>query len=938
MVRDDNDNDNNNDKSCASSCSKNSAKTDNNYKSKLVEKWLKNEPESPNLRRFVRFSSKINSDELSMDNSSEFVAKKLAMIFVSDSSMDVDIYEDENDDITKALSSSFDDSSHCNNSLTSISTKSSFIHCNRRMSVDNQVQVQLQMQKQVIQVVSDLEIASLVRFLLQRRAGVPTEYLVGNSLVRRLAKIFSFPVYDKNSLKWLWEPMYQALMKGDETSLNATISNGSSISLNNDDDGSLRSIITHEPTMSILTWLCQWVYLEKQYDWSGNHDLVSIFLGAGADPNISMKKHGETPIFFAVKYGCLETVKLLVQYGRKQSDPYYSMKIKDHKGRTCLWHALNRPRPNIIRYLLETGLPADENFPYQIHHQQKLQNKKKKKKKKKNLTMTAVDYLIDAQFSLLFSDESNLKKEYPRSWMLLGEPSEEDIINTLIEFGKRGVSFTPNSISLSLFNFILRDEDLPPMKPQQQRPICYHMFKERLKRIVNFMTGRYLPRSQRDQLVLLRKRLKEEKEEQTASASSSICVICNEDRNITLRQSLRLYCGHDNFCLGCVLGRANVGKGNTNCDSTCPICHKKLCLDITKPHTRKQQHIQDIYGEYECYTGPAALTVQQLLMECRARGITDTSTTPLENNTKENLKLLLEESMKRTRYYGKGTPDFMPFDDDNINTTTTKSIHDDDDDTKKSNNFSLLFPLGVVVVPIIIQGIPILAYISMTSTVTLLSPEFVELYGLQKIHQLGTTTTGTLHAVDEFHLQIGSIDVCLRNAFESSLLPDYVGIQLGLDFLRSGAWCTIDAIIDKSRGTNEKGKHCVVSMDGYDYVSLSKKRSGAKEELRYYSHDGKKATVKLLRLRPVNNNNKDKKKPNEVEDKDNKASIATTTTIFQNFSIECNWCCRVFPDAERLIRCGCCSDVYYCNTSCRDAAREVHSLMSITLKRTKKQM
>ena len=79
-------------------------------------------------------------------------------------------------------------------------------------------------------------------------------------------------------------------------------------------------------------------------------------LAAGANPNIAMR-NGSTPLFFAVKYGSLETVELLVKYGA-------DLTMKDNKKRSCLWNAIERPDPEIITYLLKS-LPATETFPYQ---------------------------------------------------------------------------------------------------------------------------------------------------------------------------------------------------------------------------------------------------------------------------------------------------------------------------------------------------------------------------------------------------------------------------------------------------------------------------------------------------------------------------------------------------------------------------------------------
>ncbi|KAI2492231.1 hypothetical protein MHU86_22325 [Fragilaria crotonensis] len=192
-----------------------------------------------------------------------------------------------------------------------------------------------------IMVVSDVRLAGLVRVLMSsaREDGIPCEYASGNSLARRMKEVFTFPL-DK-APGWLWKPLFDGLMNGGE-SLDVMIVPPAASS--------------GAQPMPILAWLCQWRSLQKVFSWKGGNDLVSMALAAGANPNVAMR-NGSTPLFFAVKYGSLETVELLVKYGA-------DLTIKDNKKRSCLWNAIERPDPEIIAYLLTT-LPATETFPYQ---------------------------------------------------------------------------------------------------------------------------------------------------------------------------------------------------------------------------------------------------------------------------------------------------------------------------------------------------------------------------------------------------------------------------------------------------------------------------------------------------------------------------------------------------------------------------------------------
>lgn len=685
--------------------------------------------------------------------------------------------------------------------------------------------------------VSDVRLAHLVRIMCSRSKGIPDQYKKGNSLARRMSEIFTFP--KDRAPDWLWKPVFQGLLEGTQSLDNYITPPGGS-----------------QP-MPILTWLCQWKTLQALFYWKGNHDMVSMMLGAGADPNLRLK-NGATPIFFAVKYGCIETVKLLVEYGA-------DLTIKDRKGRSCLWNALERPQPEIIRYLLEVGhLPACERFPYN------------KSNRRKMCYQTAMDYLFAAQLSLAFDAKSN--PEYPWSWQLLGEPSEESVAEIMIEFGSRGVSFTPGDITLSLLSFVLRGDD--PNRRQYRYP-NYPAAKGRLERLAKLMIGRWLPESWRDRV----KNLSTSKIE-----AQNVCMICMEDMTITSRPRVRLYCGHD-FCLGCILGRGN----GTNVDLTCPVCHKILCLSFTGSASRRSECLSTIYGEWNGCHGPNALTSEQLRAECQARDIT----TRLRND--ENLRSLLEASMNKTAYHG-----MEKFD---LNT----NVHITDGE----NDISLLRPVGgPVALPIIVCGVPVIAFISVTSSVTLLSSEFVQLFGLRKVGIQSETlknllsfpsSNGVQSIVEEFQFKIGEINICLRNALESPL-PSCIGVQLGLDFLQSGAWCVIDAKIEDNLKQVE-GIKPNVSIDGFGHVWH--KNSARKEELRYYSNDGEIFRTGLLHLQPFK-----------------KASLSNwINVVFGDDVKECNWCSRVFPDG--LIACKDCEakegkNVYYCTDKCKEADTGAH--------------
>lgn len=691
-----------------------------------------------------------------------------------------------------------------------------------------------------IMVVSEVRLAGLVRVLMssEREAGIPREYRTGNSLARRMKELFTFPL-DK-APGWLWRPLFEGLVKGG-TALDIMVTPPSAPS--------------GAQPMPILTWLCQWRSLQKMFCWKGGNDLVSMTLAAGANPNIAMS-NGSTPLFFAVKYGSLETVELLVKYGA-------NVMIKDFKKRSCLWNALERPDPAIIAYLLQT-LPATEAFPYQG------------KNRVKTSFQTAIDYLFAAQLSLAFDRASN--PEYPWSWQVLGEPSVESVALTMIELGKRGATFTPDDITLALLGFVLRGDD---SRKRRNRYPKYAEAKLRLEQLAHLAVGRWLPDSIRENLVESIPREYDNEE------GSQVCSVCKGDISEPESPRIKLYCNHE-FCISCLVGLSEREKP----DLTCPVCQKVLCLDLVGTASERKISLADVYGGYEAPYGPNALLSKQLRMECQVRGIK----TMLRND--ERLRyMLLNESLQS---YANRQKTSVPMFDLNTNVPVTNNV-----------DITLEAPKGgPVAFPIIVKGIPVTAFMSTTSYFTLVSPEFVELFRLDKVGLKSDKLTnlfgdnleaGTISLIDEFRFHIGDIEVCLRNALEAPL-PSCMGVQLGMDFLQSCAWGIIDVRLDGNIEHLERNGSCITT-DGYGrtlFISPNRK-----EELRYYTHDGRIYRTPLLHLQPF-----------KAGGMSNWISVSLTSAF-----AECSWCCRYFLPAE-MVQCPQRKDVYYCTESCLCVASE----------------
>jgi len=98
---------------------------------------------------------------------------------------------------------------------------------------------------------------------------------------------------------------------------------------------------TQDLRSTLLHWLCQWRFLVNQFSWKGNDDIVALVIAAGADVNAAQSS-GCTPVFFAVKYGSLRTVRLLVEAGA-------DLRHTDYDGYTCLHNTLEYPQAPLLK-------------------------------------------------------------------------------------------------------------------------------------------------------------------------------------------------------------------------------------------------------------------------------------------------------------------------------------------------------------------------------------------------------------------------------------------------------------------------------------------------------------------------------------------------------------------------------------------------------------
>lgn len=341
----------------------------------------------------------------------------------------------------------------------------------------------------------------------------------------------------------------------------------------------------------------------------------------------------------------------------------------------------------------------------------------------------------------------------PRSWKILGMPDVADLCHTIIVLRRQGAKFSAENIlniGYSLGELFI--------DPQSQ----VMAFQEDFNTLVRSIVGLWLPPAiQQELLTLHTKNLKISEKEKTGRYECPICLKnVSEEKKKNL---VTLYCGHT-FCWKCI-----HKYGNTpNAAKTCPICRKLLCLEVSsRPNsTLLGEKLWEQQGQW----GPSALTNERVNVECTARGISTISNDwdklrdKLDLHQHTNNRISLDLGLSR-----------------GINTDTKMIMP-----PKK----------GRVVVPVSMKGVPILAYISSRSPFTIVSPVLAEKFGLvkknltsKKFRVFGGTklTEKNVTALNEFELIIGDFSIKINTAIQVPG-PKFIGIQLGLDFVRSLAY------------------------------------------------------------------------------------------------------------------------------------------------------
>jgi len=707
--------------------------------------------------------------------------------------------------------------------------------------------------------------------------------------------------------------------------------------------------------------------------------MVDLLLRAGAPVDAKLQ-NGCTPLFFAVKYGSVDTVRLLHEAGA-------NLQQKDFRKQTCLRNALPQASPYILKYLVDHGIKMDETFLAEGFDGTKTR-------------INALDILV-TEFVTPNPDVS---------WVTLGMASVDDYALCILLLLKRGLQVSPHYYDVTYFLGHYLQGAL-----KTKKRLFY------TKRIADLFFGQWLPPAAKEELgVKIVPNDDDEDDDIDDKKTLQSCGICpKKGENKTAQEpinssSVTLSCGHQ-FCSDCILQYAkNISlKASFSAkDAGCPTCQHPLGQDLLQSSAETENGVAKATRnlDEERMKALFSLSLNQLQFECEARNLV----VPDKENKEHCVASLVYDWQDFTVPNGR----------------SGQGEHDGDAGSRlmaeltlsntmiSEDNYLWVAPsLGSVMIPITVKGVPIFALVSTTSPYTVLSPRFVETFGFQVNHNLQRTLSKPLtfiraedddqkqkadeidriinhneeeedrqapkpkvitapsvivNAVEGFSFALGKsgIHVSLPSAvqtYEPQTKSWPVGVILGLDFFQSAAWAQVSVEVDLEvclgrtvallTGNNLKESH--TPSAGLDFDLVEPRRADhVEEDLRYYSRDGKVFWTPLWHLQlstldscaslgqyfpellPY---------PNQGAEGDGEGQNFIT-----NKSTKCSWCCREFPSLppdmtisivdwilsrtsnSGMVHCRMCEDekvenegnhsTYYCDSRCQRRAQFMHSL------------
>ena len=652
--------------------------------------------------------------------------------------------------------------------------------------------------------------------------------------------------------------------------------------------------------MTILMWACQWKLLRYNSEDSfiASDELVRILINAGANVNDTLPSNSANAMFLAVKYAGLDAIDSLIRAG---------INLQQHNvfGQSCMYNALEYPRYEVIEKLLSSEQEGDGNMSIHETFTTKTANEDLTE-----IVTIGESSLPDMLIMFLYKPSNSII-----SWRILGPPSLDDIGKILILLRQKGASFT--KLAAPVLNVIGKSFN-------DSYDLTEFCGTNLFMGIAPYLVGNKIPERFRHELPPFAFEQLLENDTDGNDSSFGGCSICLGEK----KKTSTLYCGHS-FCRNCILEYGRHCETSNCGQKGCPLCRRSLCLDVTLKDAYDLKKLCSRGRQADEFKGSDVMGLQiergwdqsqsflkdsQIIEEAKFRGI--------YNNGRVSVSSLREQIIRENEQGAEQSAVGATF--SNVRRADTGEQDVDfgektsqinvDLSTSVSMNFggenTFLSPKdGTSCVDIKINGVPLLARVSNISLYTMISATLVDELGLKRIRSLKSKKfvgisgrklkNSTFTCLEPIAVSIGGIDVNLRNAVETSPPVDEMfGIQLGIDFLGSAAWCPIDVEIEGGDDTNQAK---FMRLDGGLAYLLEAPTQGM---LRYYSRDGRTALVPLLPFGPFEGN------------------INYNISLKESAKFDqCFFCNRVFP--EGMLFCENC-DATYCDERCQRAGWKLH--------------
>jgi predicted aspartyl protease len=614
-----------------------------------------------------------------------------------------------------------------------------------------------------------------------------------------------------------------------------------------------------------LMLACQWQQWSAHLGAEFSNADVRFLLAAGADVNLRRPDNGCTSLFFAVKYGDIETVDLLLTAGADAT-------TRDVvSGRTAMCNAVERSNVAVVRRLLEAGCCA---------------------------TDVAETQTPDGVVSCHNAAELMIMSTTWASWKILGPPSVNDWATTFRLLLQEGACLGDDVLLLvGAYLRASKDRGRYSNLPGSARQIE-----------MNIATSKAAIGMGPLMKTAPKKKIKKKKKTAPEENERAECPICLG----SIRKLVQLPCGHD-FCRDCIIrhGETTQGQG-------CPLCRCTLPPELVElvdnPALESSKSFKltswngDISGVRTMFggpqqRGPAAMTEKQLHCECTALGLVDNAA--CSTSTESSLRDILRKyEALPVNQCTAGS--FKRDGKDGIEHAVMR-MHMEAGSTVPIYDGSVLLAKpehGPVCIRAEVKGTQLYTFISTASTLTVINKALADQLGLRCSDHVsrrflhGKALKAQL--VYDLVVTVSGVTVKINTAIAAKDFDR--GLQLGIDFFAQAVHSTID-VMD---GCNLVR---VQPYKGSDHLRFARESMATRhhEQLRFYQDGGAFISVPLQHI------------------SDHDAYHATVSLDFDGTCHCCNWCARPFHNMQM---CGPCKTAgiehAYCGKKCQEAAWVLH--------------